>query len=760
VINAQNTPIRCGTIEPELSPEAFRKFCEYRDKPISQERSAITNIPVQFTQVKGVKCENFQRKQDLESFLSDLNTSGYFPLFNFYLAGSKYIEVSTPFILEPANHAQHVYLYGLGGVSNAMNIFIGDGGVAAFATFPDLATASIPYGNFVAIPSGAMSNITILAHELGHYFGLYHTHYYTGINSAKSEPVSRDLSLTINCQNGGDFITDTPADPGVFASGGFDGGLCHNSDCSPGCEGNPTDAAGDMYEPDKTNLMSYWDLRGCATDHFSKEQQNLMVNMLQSPSRSFLNNATQNSFDNAFRGDFWEYNAAASLNPIRTLNRASSDNIGGIDFTFKLNNTIISTTNLECNATFPYAPINTLGIYSVIPSKNNMFRNSVTVDDANAVKNHCLTTVLITDAFKLIAADVNYTGTLTTSDAYEIQRNSLGLTTQFPNSVPSYRFIPSAYINQSGGILDFVNSNPFNKTLWASSMGGIPGTGSRNYKPLNGNISYFDGLEVFSNSPVTRVPGGLDFFAIKMGDVNLSSFNRAFFNKNNGELTTNLATQFKGKELTIALKAQEDITTAAFQLGLDYDSEKIEILEVMPNNKQFYNFNTNDNFNITEKGKILSSWFYEKRGNEYVNADDAIFTIRLRCKADISNWEEVFQLDREKLGIRFLNEMGESSFTKVILEENKQIDRITSNIVVFPNPTSKDISFKLSATEETNATLEVFNTLGQIVYNKDYSLTKGINFLTIADISDVQSGVLSFKISTKEQTYIGKFIKR
>jgi hypothetical protein len=105
----------------------------------------------------------------------------------------------------------------------------------------------------------------VLAHEFGHCLGLYHT-----FRGSPSEPYGcREFVNGSNCANCGDFVCDTPADPGLDFN---------VNDIT--CLWNATgfDQNGDPYAPDTRNIMAY--TKPNCMSYFSTGQGIRMYNTL------------------------------------------------------------------------------------------------------------------------------------------------------------------------------------------------------------------------------------------------------------------------------------------------------------------------------------------------------------------------------------------------------------------------------------------------------------------------------------------------
>lgn len=107
---------------------------------------------------------------------------------------------------------------------------------------------------------------SVLLHEIGHYFGLYHTF--------ESVANGEEFADGSNCATAGDLICDTQADPNGTNIG------CH---LDPQVKDPQTNL---MYEPPVCNIMSYYNNQPC-NYHFSRGQLDRMLSIMKT-GRSYL----------------------------------------------------------------------------------------------------------------------------------------------------------------------------------------------------------------------------------------------------------------------------------------------------------------------------------------------------------------------------------------------------------------------------------------------------------------------------------------
>jgi len=184
---------------------------------------------------------------DLQEAIDTMNARYETACMAFYLCGGvNYIDDDNYYDF---NSSDETALTNANNVDNLINIYFANSvgnGTSSYCGY-----AYYPGGDDVILMDNSCTmNGSTLTHEMGHFFGLPHTH--AGGN---------ELVDGSNCATAGDEFCDTPADPQLGSS-------TVNSSCV--YTGTATDANGDAYDPDPTNIMSY--SRKACRDFFSNEQ--------------------------------------------------------------------------------------------------------------------------------------------------------------------------------------------------------------------------------------------------------------------------------------------------------------------------------------------------------------------------------------------------------------------------------------------------------------------------------------------------------
>ncbi len=225
----------CATIDvadPNFSPARFQQF---QQQVASQKRSGIVYLPIQ---------AHIVTRSDSTGGLSLTALNDEMELVNsFYInAGIQFSFCSAPIYMYDdslydyqADTEEQQFIDAR--VDDVINIFFTER-VLSRSGNAACGYAYFPWSNndLIVMDNSCSTNGSTLAHELGHYFGVYHTHSF-----------GDELADGSNCDLAGDLLCDTPADPNL------------SGEVTNFCtyDGTDLDDNGDPYNPDVSNVMSY-----------------------------------------------------------------------------------------------------------------------------------------------------------------------------------------------------------------------------------------------------------------------------------------------------------------------------------------------------------------------------------------------------------------------------------------------------------------------------------------------------------------------
>ena len=104
-----------------------------------------------------------------------------------------------------------------------------------------------------------------------------------------------------------------------------------------------------------------------------------------------------------------------------------------------------------------------------------------------------------------------------------------------------------------------------------------------------------------------------------------------------------------------------------------------------------------------------------------------------------------------------IKEDGELEFSiiRVVVFRKENVD-----LMVFPNPFDKEITIRFESTKNDNLHLNMFNSIGQQVYESVYRINKGNNNLDLNIQGDLSKGAYIMRIQADNYTTFKKIIKR
>ncbi|MFZ1496945.1 MAG: cohesin domain-containing protein, partial [Saprospiraceae bacterium] len=239
--------------------------------------------------------------------------------------------------------------------------------------------------------------------------------------------------------------------------------------------------------------------------------------------------------------------------------------------------------------------------YTVRPEKLMDPLNGVTTFDLVLINKHILGLQLLDSPYKMIAADINKSGSITTFDMVELRKLILQIYSAYPANT-SWRFVDASYT--------FPNpANPFTQTF----------------------------PEVYDINNLTQEGMNMNFVGVKVGDVNNSAQASNLLGSEDRNANGSLKLQVKdqtvnaGETFTVNFTAKDFTNIAGYQFTLNFDTRALELADVKAGELAGL---TTDNFGFTyaAEGAITTSW---NNFNTTTLKDDAVlFSVTFNSKAN------------------------------------------------------------------------------------------------------------------------------
>ncbi len=364
------------------------------------------------------------------------------------------------------------------------------------------------------------------------------------------------------------------------------------------------------------------------------------------------------------------------------------------------------------------------GNYAIRAVRDTDHNGGITTYDMVLIQRHLLGMQYLNSPYKIIAADINKSGTVTTFDLVQLRKLILQQITELPNN-DAWRFVDASYTFPDP-------SNPF-----ASAI------------PEVMNVTDFNTSVLDKN-----------WVAIKVGDVNNSVDPNGLLSSearhaNTLKLRTN-ALQLQAEEVyELPIRAANFKDLIAYQGTLQFDTDVLTLLDILPNNDwgvSAENFGTR----YLSEGMITTNW---ENFNDLLVPDDAVlFTLKMkanktallsealrltsaRTKAEAYREEENLHLELEFT-------------TDAAADTNELLAVLYQNV---PNPFSQSTTIGFQLAEAQDVTLRVFDMQGKLLTTQHGYFDSGEQQFMLNEAKDaLPNGVLYYQLSVTGQPVITK----
>lgn len=345
-------------------------------------------------------------------------------------------------------------------------------------------------------------------------------------------------------------------------------------------------------------------------------------------------------------------------------------------------------TGPDGNFEFPALPIG--DDFTVSPAMDAGLLNGVSTYDIVLIKKHILGTESLGSPYKIIAADVNHSESVTTADLVAIQKAILQIEDSFPNN-ESWRFVDAAY--------EFPDpEDPFSEPF-----------------PEVYNINNFAGNM-----------DNVNFTAVKIGDANNSAVPNLHtdpVDDRSGELLT-LRTENEqvrpGQEVSVEFAAENFERIVGYQFTLDFDPAQLEFLHVETADLQTLNV-SNFGFSFLEAGALTTSW------NDFepttMPEDAVLFRLVFRGKTN-TELAEAIGLGSDFTPAEAYFEDGEKLDVELFFSESR-ITNHESQVTIAPNPFSFSTTVGFWLENAQSVQLTVFDASGRTVISRQGAFAEG-----------------------------------
>lgn len=382
---------------------------------------------------------------------------------------------------------------------------------------------------------------------------------------------------------------------------------------------------------------------------------------------------------------------------------------------------------------YGFCPCEECRYFDLIPKKNDNPHNGLTTYDLVLISRHILGIEPLDpshggSSYRMIAADANKSGSITTFDVVEFRKLILGIYDTIPGNT-SWRFVDKAFV--------FPNpDNPFQTAFPEDNM-----------QPID---------------IVAKSANEVDFVAIKVGDVNNTVVANRPTNRPEITLSWPELRAKKGGVLTVPFIYSGAESLEAIQLGLRYDPEVLQLIS--PSQGELSAWGP-DNFNLANSGEVRTLWLPADPSDpdQVLSQGKVLFYLTFKVLTAIPESGLPIWLDNMVLDNAAWRPDGTECALvhspPAISERNAMTEAgLLANCR--PNPSSGDLTFSINAANVGKGRIALYSPFGIRVLARDVVFTTGEQEISLPEAIQLPAGVYVWKVIAKAAKVQGHWVKQ
>ncbi len=380
----------------------------------------------------------------------------------------------------------------------------------------------------------------------------------------------------------------------------------------------------------------------------------------------------------------------------------------------------------EEDGTYVFEGLDLGNNYNVTPELNQDFLNGISTYDLILISQHILGINELDSPYKMIAADINQSGSITAFDMVELRKLLLFIHTEFQNNT-SWKFVDESFLFPSA-------NDPFNLFTFTFPE----------------SISFNDLSEA----------GVANFIGVKIGDVNQSAIPNQLVSGDTRtdakDLVLKLEDQMlkRSEETTLNFTSTDFKDIAGYQFTLQFDPELLDFVDF---EKGALSQMGVDNFGFQKlsEGIITTSW--NGTSPLTLENDEIIFSLTFKAKQEVALSKAISLTSKYTKAEAY---SGEAEIMDLSLTFGSS-ENISNQFRLFqnqPNPFTNQTMIAFELMEASTATLTVYDLSGRLLKTIEGDFAQGFNQVDLSRNELSGAGVLYYRLDTPNHSATKKMI--